>query len=149
MRPMFTGSTILQPGVVFGPEDDFLNRFAAMARISPVFPLIGGGRNRMQLVYVGDVADAVAAVLDRPETAGRTYELGGPGAYTMRRPMELVLDYRGRRRLLMTIPIPLARIMAAFLGLLPAPLLARDQVRQLRRDNVVADDAPGLSALGV
>ncbi|MEQ9190506.1 MAG: complex I NDUFA9 subunit family protein [Alphaproteobacteria bacterium] len=145
----FPSATILRPGVVFGAEDNFLNRFAAMARLSPALPLIGGGHNRMQPVFVGDVAAAAAAVLADPRTAGRTYELGGPGVYSMRRLMELVLSYSGRRRLLVWVPTPLASVLAAVLGLLPQPPLTRDQVRQLQYDNVVADGALSLADLGV
>ena len=145
----FPGATIVRPSVVFGPEDDFFNRFACIARLAPALPLIGGGHTRFQPVYVGDVADAVAAILARDETAGTTFELGGPRVYTFRELMALVLAEIGRTRPLVPIPFALASIEAAFLELLPSPLLTRDQVRLLRADNVAAAGAPGLAALGI
>ena len=149
VRGAFPAATILRPSVVFGPEDDFLNRFAALARISPALPLIGGGSMRFQPVYVGDVAGAVLAALDRSDAAGRIYELGGPKTYSFRELLEFVLLAIGRRRPLVPLPFWLATIDAAFLELLPAPLLTRDQVRLLRQDNVVSPGAPGLADLGI
>ncbi len=149
VRAAFPEATILRPSVVFGPEDDFFNRFAAMARILPVLPLIGGGRTRFQPVYVGDVADAVLAALDRPEAKGYIYQLGGPEIYTFRQLMELVLRETHRRRLLVNLPVPLATLQAAFLEWLPNPPLTRDQVKLLQRDNVVLPGLPTLSDLGV
>ena len=96
----FPQATILRPSIVFGPEDGFFNRFARMSQISPVLPLIGGGRTRFQPVYVGDVAEAVVAALTRPEAAGRTYELGGPTTYTFKELLTYLLKVTGRRRLL-------------------------------------------------
>ena len=92
VRDAFPTATILRPSLVFGPEDQFFNRFAAMAMILPVLPLIGGGRTRFQPVYVGDVAEAVVKCLDDPATAGRTYELGGPRVYSFRELLELLLE---------------------------------------------------------
>lgn len=149
VRAAFPAATILRPSVVFGPEDDFLNRFAALARISPVLPLIGGGHTRFQPVYVGDVAGAVLAALDRADAAGRTYELGGPRTYSFRELLAFVLSAIGRRRLLAPVPFWVAMFEAAFLERLPAPLLTRDQVRLLRRDNVAGPGMPGLRDLGI
>ena len=149
VRAAFPAATILRPSVVFGPEDEFFNRFAALARVSPVLPLIGGGRTRFQPVYVGDVADAAMAALDRPDAPGRTYEVGGPEVLSFKELMELTLREVGRRRALVSLPFPLAMLEAAFLEFLPRPPLTRDQVRLLRRDNVVAADALGLPALGL
>lgn len=145
----FPEATILRPSVVFGPEDGFFNLFAGLSRLSPVLPLIGGGHTRFQPVYVMDVADAVMACLDRPETQGKTYQLGGPKTYSFRALMELLLQVTDRRRLLLPLPWGLAGFLAGLLGLLPKPLLTRDQVAQLRHDNVVADGAPGLADLGI
>src|SRR3954467_11619678 len=103
-RDAFPTVTILRPSVVFGPEDQFFNRFAAMATISPVLPLIGGGETLFQPVYVGDVAEAVVRCIDDSSTAGRTYELGGPKLYSMRALMELLLEEIRRKRLLVNIP---------------------------------------------
>jgi NADH dehydrogenase len=149
VRDAFPEATILRPSLVFGPEDDFFNRFAEMARLLPALPLIGGGHTRFQPVYVGDVADAVIAALDRADAAGRTYELGGPHIYTFRELMELLLAEVHRRRLLVSIPFGLAAFEAAFLEWLPTPPLTRDQVRLLHRDNVASTDLPGLAELGV
>ena len=145
----FPGATVLRPSLVFGPEDDFFNRFGAMARVAPALPLVGGGGARFQPVYVGDVADAVLAALDRPEAAGKTYELGGPAVLSFRQLMELLLVEIGRRRFLMPLPFGLASLMASFLSLMPSPMLTRDQVKLLQRDSVVTPGAPGLADLGI
>lgn len=145
----FPGATIVRPSVVFGPEDGFFNRFAAMARFSPALPLIGGGSTRFQPVYVGDVAEAMARMLDDDGTRGRTYELGGPRVYSFKELLELTLSTVDRRRLLLPLPFWAASLKAAVLELLPTPPLTRDQVRLLRRDNVVTPGALGLAELGI
>ncbi len=147
--PRVPGAAIFRPSVLFGPEDDFFNRFAAMARFPPALPLVGGGKTRFQPVYVGDVAEAVMAGLTQPETAGRTYELGGPRVYTMRELMTYMLQVIGRRRRLVTVPWGIATAMARIAELLPVPPLTRDQVEMLKRDNVVSADAAGLVQLGI
>ncbi len=134
-------AVVLRPSILFGPEDDFFNRFAAMARISPALPLIGGGHTRFQPAFVGDVAVAVAVALEGGAKGGAVYELGGPEVKTFRELMQLVLRETGRKRLLVPIPFALARTQAFFLEFLPTPLLTRDQVRLLERDNVVSDEA--------
>jgi NADH dehydrogenase len=134
---------------VFGPEDDFFNRFAQLAQLAPAVPLVGGGHTRFQPVYVGDVADAVLRVLDSPEASGRIYELGGPRTMTFREVIEFVLAQTGRRPALVNLPFGVASILAAIMEKLPAPQLTRDQVRLLRRDNVVSEGAPGLRELGI
>jgi uncharacterized protein YbjT (DUF2867 family) len=149
VRAAFPGAIILCPSLVFGPEDAFFNRFAAMARFSPALPLIGGGTTKFQPVYVGDVAAAVAAVLSRDDTDVRTYELAGPAVFTMRQLFELILHVIGRKRLLMPVPFGLATLEAFFLEWLPKPLLTRDQVRVLRHDSVASSGAPGLAELGI
>ena len=149
VRDAFPTVTILRPSVVFGAEDQFFNRFAAMATISPVLPLIGGGHTRFQPVYVGDVADAVLKCLDDPTTAGRTYELGGPKVYTFRELIELMLGEIRRKRLLVDLPFGLAAIQARLMWLLPNPPLTPDQVELLKRDNVVSSGALTLAALGI
>ena len=145
----FPSASVLRPSVVFGPEDDFFNRFGALATILPALPLIGGGETRFQPVYVGDVADAIVAVLDSAEAAGKTYELGGPRVYTFKELMQVVLEQTGRRRLLLPLPFGLAKFEAAFLQLLPTPPLTMDQVELLKSDNVVSADTPGLGDLGI
>ena len=145
----FPAATILRPSLVFGPEDDLFNRFAAIARISPMLPLIGGGKTRFQPVYVGNVADAVVSALDHPEAQGRVFQLGGPRVYTFRELMELMLTEIGRKRFLVSLPPGLLYGPAALMEWLPTPPLTRDQIRLLLRDNVVAPDWPGLAQLGV
>jgi uncharacterized protein YbjT (DUF2867 family) len=149
VRQAFPTATILRPSIVFGPEDGFFNRFAKMAQLSPALPLIGGGRTRFQPVYVGDVAEAVVKAIETPAAAGQTYELGGPKIYSFADLMRLLLHETGRKRLLMPLPFPVASLMGAVLQCLPSPQLTLDQVRQLKRDNVVSDGAVGLANLGI
>ncbi|MGB5949136.1 MAG: complex I NDUFA9 subunit family protein [Parvibaculum sp.] len=134
-------AAILRPSVVFGPEDNFFNRFAAMARLAPALPLIGGGATRFQPVYVKDVAEAVARAVETGAADGLVCELGGPEIYTFRQLMELVLRETGRRRLLLPLPTALARIMASVLQFLPGAPLTADQVKLLGIDNVVSAGA--------
>ena len=145
-------ATILRPSVVFGPEDQFTNRFAALARMSPVLPLIGGGVTKMQPVYVGDVATAVADAVDGKTKAGATYELGGPEVLTMREIMQIILAITERDRMLVPLPFGLAKLQALFLQFAPGALkLTPDQVALLRSDNVVSDaaKAAGLTLEGL
>jgi uncharacterized protein YbjT (DUF2867 family) len=149
VRAAFPAAVILRPSIVFGPEDQFFNKFAALARISPALPLIGGGHTRFQPVFVGDVAAAIAAALESPTAEGRTYELGGPTIYSFRELMQIVLSETGRARLLVPLPFALASLKAFFLQLAPRPLLTLDQVKLLRHDNVVSPTALTLSDLGI
>lgn len=149
LRAAFPQATILRPSIIFGPEDGFFNRFARMAQISPALPLIGGGRTRFQPVYVGDVAAAVIAALTRADAVGRTYELGGPTAYSFKELMSYVLRVTGRRRLLLNLSFNLAGLQGRLLQRLPDPPLTADQVELLKRDNVATPGAPGLADLGV
>jgi uncharacterized protein YbjT (DUF2867 family) len=145
-------ATIMRPSVVFGPEDQFTNRFAALARMSPALPLIGGGLTRMQPVYVGDVATAVADAVDGKTKPGATYELGGPEVLTMREIMEIILATTDRKRMLISLPFGLAKFKALFLQFAPGALkLTPDQVALLRSDNVVSDaaKAAGLTLEGM
>ncbi|MGB3899715.1 MAG: complex I NDUFA9 subunit family protein [Mesorhizobium sp.] len=135
------GAVILRPSIAFGPEDGFFNRFAAMARFSPALPLIGGGKTRFQPVYAADIAEAVARSVDGLVAGGKVYELGGPNQVTFKECMQELLAITERKRLLVPLPWWLADFMAFFLGLLPKPLLTRDQVTQLRAHNVVSDEA--------
>src|SRR5476649_1284085 len=145
-------ATIMRPSVVFGPEDQFTNRFAALARISPALPLIGGGLTRLQPVYVGDVATAVADAVDGKTKPGATYELGGPEVLTMREVMEVILATIERRRMLVSLPFGLAKFKSMFLQFAPGALkLTPDQVALLRSDNVVSEaaKAAGLTLEGL
>ena len=134
-------AAIMRPSIVFGPEDDFFNRFAAMARLLPVLPLIGGGETRFQPVFVGDVAAAIVAAVDGQARPSLPYELGGPEVKTFRELMEFILREIGRERLLVPLPFALARLQAFFLEFLPKPPLTRDQVLLLESDNVVSAKA--------
>jgi uncharacterized protein YbjT (DUF2867 family) len=149
VRAAFPAVTIFRPSIVFGPEDDFFNRFARLTRLLPALPLIGGGKTRFQPVYVGDVADAMAAALAEPKTMGQIFELGGPQTYSFRELMEILLAAVGRRRWLVPVPFPVAAVQGAVLSLLPNPPLTRDQVKLLKRDNVISGLFPGLTELGV
>ena len=146
-------AVILRPSILFGPEDDFFNKFAAMARISPALPLIGGGHTRFQPVFAGDVAAAVVAAIEGRAEDGRTYELGGPQVKSFKELMEFVLATTARARLLLPIPFALARLQASILQLMPKPLLTPDQVELLRSDSVVSEAAKRegrtIEALGI
>jgi len=135
-------AVIMRPSIVFGPEDDFFNRFAALARFSPVLPLIGGGATKFQPVFVGDVAKAVADAVDGKLNPGTIYELGGPDVRSFKQVMQFVLATIERRRLLVPVPFFAAKIKAMFLQFAPPPMtLTGDQVELLRTDNVVSDAA--------
>jgi NADH dehydrogenase len=146
-------ATILRPSIVFGPEDEFFNRFAAMARVSPALPLIGGGRTRFQPVFAGDVGAAVAMAVAGRASPGTIYELGGPEVFSFKELMQFVLSTIERRRLLLSLPFSLAKFQAWFLQFLPRPLLTPDQVELLKTDNVVSDaakrDGRTLQGLGI
>ena len=145
-------ATILRPSVVFGPEDQFTNRFATLARISPMLPLIGGGATKLQPVFVGDVATAVADAVDGKTKAGAVYEIGGPEVLTMREIMEIILATIERQRMLVSLPFGLAKLQALFLQFAPGAFkLTPDQVVLLGSDNVVsaAAKAAGLTLEGL
>jgi NADH dehydrogenase len=134
-------AVIIRPSIVFGPEDDFFNRFAALARIAPALPLVGGGVTRMQPVFAGDVAEAIARAVDGDLRPGLVYELGGPDMRTFKELMQFVLATTQRRRLLVPVPFALMKLQAMLLQLLPKPPITPDQVELLKHDNVVSDDA--------
>jgi uncharacterized protein YbjT (DUF2867 family) len=141
VKEVFPDAVITRPSVVFGPGDGFFNRFAALARLSPALPLIGGGKTKFQPVFAGDVAKAVMASLTGKAQTGAVYELGGPEILTMKEVMERVLAYTMRKRWLVPLPFPLAKLQGVILQLLPNPPLTLDQVRLLERDNVVSEAA--------
>jgi uncharacterized protein YbjT (DUF2867 family) len=134
-------AVIIRPSIIFGPEDNFFNQFANMARIAPALPLIGGGGSKFQPVYVGDVAEAIARSVDGALKGGRIYELGGSEVLTFRQCMERVLDETGRKRFLLPVPFWASKIMGTVLGALPGKLLTADQVTLLETDNVVSEAA--------
>ncbi|HLS69593.1 MAG TPA: complex I NDUFA9 subunit family protein [Kiloniellales bacterium] len=149
LRELLPGAVILRPSIVFGPEDSFFNRFASMARFSPFLPLIGGGTTRFQPVYVGDVAEAAVTCLTVRDCSGRTFELGGPRVYSFKELMQLMLETIERKRLLITLPWGIASFLGSIFQRLPNAPLTRDQVEQLKRDNIIQGDLPGLSDLGI
>lgn len=132
---------IMRPSILFGPEDDFFNRFAALARIAPALPLPGGGHTRFQPVFAGDVAKAIGIAIDGGARPGTVYELGGPDVRTFRELMEFILATIGRRRLLLPVPFAALSLQAAFAQFLPKPPITPDQVEMLKRDNVVSEEA--------
>ncbi len=148
VRAAFPRAVVLRPSLLFGAEDQFFNRFAQMARLAPVLPIIGGG-TRMQPVYAGDVAAAAAAALQDGEHAGQTFELGGSEVKTFHALMQWMLMIIERRRPVWDLPLPLARLQATILERLPGKLLTRDQIRLLAVDNVVAVGARDLVSLGI
>jgi len=149
LREEFPGATILRPSLVFGPDDDFFNKFASLARFTPVLPLIGGGHTRFQPVFAGDVGAAIAKCVDDPSTRGKTYELGGPAVYTFKEMLEIILRESHRSRLLVPVPFWLATLKSYFLQFLPGTLLTPDQVTFLKGENVVAAGALTFADLGI
>jgi uncharacterized protein YbjT (DUF2867 family) len=153
LHESFPEAIIMRPSIVFGPEDHFFNRFAGMARLSPALPLIGGGRTKFQPVYAGDVGEAIARAVDGNATPGTIYELGGPEVLTFRQCMERMLQITRRRRMLVPVPWAVARLMGRVGEFVPGQPLTRDQVRMLRFDNIVSEEAERenrtLSGLGI
>lgn len=149
VRSLIPEAVVVRPSVVFGPQDDFVNRFASMMRIAPALPLVGGGHTKFQPVYVGDVADAILAALTDESHKGRTFELGGPTVYSFREILELIMRETDRHVGLVPLPFDLAKVLAFFMELLPVPPMTRDQVELLKSDNVCSGDLPGLRDLGI
>lgn len=134
-------AVVYRPSILFGPEDAFFNRFANMARFSPALPLLGGGENKLQPVFVADVAEAIARSVDGKVDGGKTYELGGPQVLTFRECMEAMLETIERKRFFVSVPWWIARLQGKVLGMLPGPMLTEDQVIMLQTDNVVSESA--------
>lgn len=174
VREAIPQAVILRPATVFGPEDRFLNRFAQMAKGTWLLPVIGGGEMQLQPVYAGDVAEAIAAAVSGEDTAGETYELGGPRTYTVNEIYDFICQTTGRKRLKLSVPFVVARLFALVLGgiyrvpglnLLPAiffrilpatnggkfwvPPITTDEIELLRTDNTTSPDAKGFAALGI
>jgi uncharacterized protein YbjT (DUF2867 family) len=146
-------AVILRPSVLFGPEDDFFNKFAAIARFSPFLPLVGGGHTRFQPVFAGDVASAIVGAIEDRAREGQVYELGGPQVRSFKELMQFMLATIERQRLLIPIPFAVAKFQAGLLQLMPKPLLTPDQVELLRGDAIVSEEAKRegrtLEALGI
>ena len=166
IRDVLPSAVILRPSIVFGPEDEFFNRFAAMsahpiANLVPALPAIGGGQTKLQPVYAGDVADAIAAAVAGDETAGNSYELGGPSTYTIKDLYAFIGETIDRKRFALPLPFFLAKLIGLTFGtlfrfvwpfssgILGAPPITGDQVELLKSDNVVSDGALTIADLGV
>ncbi|MEL6288770.1 MAG: NAD-dependent epimerase/dehydratase family protein, partial [Pseudomonadota bacterium] len=149
----FPEAVILRPSVVFGPEDEFFNRFASMARISPVLPIVGGGKTLFEPIYVDDVARAIVAAAEGAGRPGTIYEIGGPEKLSFRDCLDRVLEYTGRDRSYLSLPFWLAKIQATLMSPIPNAPLTLDQVRLLKTDSIVSDAAKSedrtLADLGV
>lgn len=148
-KEAFGGVTIVRPSVLFGPDDHVLNALAAVVKLSPFVPLFGPGRTRLQPVYVGDVAEAVARALSRPSSAGQIYELGGPNIFTYKALIELLLSHLDRKRIFVPVPFFAWDVLARAMALLPNPPLTRDQVVLMGQDNVVDEAALTLADLKI
>ena len=148
VQSAFPEATILRPSVIFGPEDNFFNQFAAMASLSPVLPLIGGGKTKFQPVYVDNVAKAVVLCLTQ-DVQGEIFELGGPRAYSFREILEYIMSVTGKKRMLVNVPFGVASVMGMGSEMLPRPMITRDQVRLLKHDNVVSPNAKTFKQLGI
>ena len=149
VRQAFPGATIVRPGAMFGPGDALFGTLAALARLLPALPLIGGGSTRLQPIFVEDVAEAISSILSDPGTVGRTYELAGPKVYTLRELVNMTLQLMGKRRLLVPIPFAVAEVQARLFEFLPNPPLTTGQVDLLKTDNVVSGALPDVQELGI
>jgi len=149
VQTTFPEATIVRPSAIFGPGDALFSTLAELARLLPILPLIGGGRTRLQPVFVEDVAEAVASILTDPGTVGRTYELTGPGVYTLRELARMTLRLISSRRLLLPVPFAVAEIQARLFELLPNPPLTTGQVDLLKADNIASGALPGLRELKI
>jgi uncharacterized protein YbjT (DUF2867 family) len=134
-------AVIMRPSIIFGPEDNFFNQFASLARVLPALPLIGGGETKFQPVFVGDVADAIVLALDGKAKAGAVYELGGPAVWSFKDILSYILKETDRKRLLIPVPFSIAMIQGRIFENLPGQLLTRDQVTLLKSDNLVSEAA--------
>jgi uncharacterized protein YbjT (DUF2867 family) len=149
VRETFVEVTILRPSVIFGPEDAFLNKLAAMARQTPVLPLFGTGATQLQPVFVGDVAEACVRAVDDQATAGQVFDRGGPRVYNYKALLQRVLNRIGRKRLLVPVPFLVWETLATLLSILPNPPLTRDQVTLMKADNILTGAAKTLQDLGI
>ncbi len=150
VRAAFPGATILRPGLLVGSEDNFFQRFARMGNIAPALPVVGGGKSLLQPTLVTDVASAIIQALNLPESAGQTYELGGPEAVSLRGWMERLRAITNRKYKLVTLPNCMANLMGRVSSILPfPPMITTDQVKLLKHDNVVRAGANGFAQLGI
>ena len=145
----FKSSVILRPSLIFGPEDKFFNTFASFARISPVLPLIWGGKTKFAPIYCVDVGKAIVKTLELKNTESKIYELGGPENYSFKNLLEILLVEIKKKRLLINIPFNIAKFQSYFLQMLPKPILTMDQVELLKYDNITSGKHPTLKDLGI
>ena len=149
IQSTFKSTIILRPSLVFGPEDKFFNTFASFARISPVIPLIGGGKTKFAPVYCVDVGQAITRALALKNTSSKIYEIAGPENYSFKKLMEILLTEIKKKRFLINIPFNIAKFQSYFLQMLPKPILTTDQVELLKYDNVPSGQYPNLNDLGI
>ena len=149
IQNIFKPSVILRPSLIFGPEDKFFNTFASYARISPVLPLIGGGKTKFAPIYCVDVGKAIVKALELKNTEPKIYELGGPENYSFRELIEILLGEIKKKRFLVNIPFNIAKFQSYFLQMLPNPILTMDQVELLKYDNIISGEHPTLKDLGI
>jgi len=152
VREVFPTATVIRSAIVFGADDGFFNRFAQMASLSPVLPLIGGGATKFQPIHVADLAAAIAQAASSEDFAGRTFELGGPTVYSFKELMSFISAETGRKPILAPVPFPIAGLMGMagdIAGLVIPPPITSDQVEMLRTDTVVSAGAEGVEAFGI
>jgi NADH dehydrogenase len=149
VRAAFEQATVFRPSVMFAADDAFLNTLLSLVRRLPVIPLFGHGDTRLQPVFSGDVAEAAVRVLTREEPPAPLYGLGGPQIYSYRQLLERLMDFAGRRPLLLPLPFSLWHALALAAGVLPRPPLTEGQVALMKEDNFVPPDLPGLDTLQV
>jgi uncharacterized protein YbjT (DUF2867 family) len=150
VRTFFPDATFLRPSIVFGPEDNFFNMFAAIARFAPFLPLIGGGETKFQPVYVGNIAEAIACIVTQSSMQGQVYEFGGPQIYSFKQLLEIMMLETKRKRRLVNVPWHWAKLQAGLLEWLPQPPLTRDQVELLKTDNILRNrQAKSFRDLGI
>ena len=145
----FDKSIILRPSIVFGPEDNFFNQFASLAQFLPFLPLIGGGQTKFQPIYVGDVAKAIVAILQKEEIDNKIFELGGTEIFTFQELMNILLKQIKKRRFLIPVPFSIAKFGARILQMFPKPLITTDQIEILKQDNVVDSNYATLKDLNI
>jgi NADH dehydrogenase len=150
VREIFPAATIIRPSIIFGQDDSFFNRFAALIRLIPIFfPLFGSGTTRFQPVFVGDIAVGTRAILNSLQTQGQTFEFAGPEIMTFRQVIEFVLKKIERTRILIPVPMALTKLNGAILQYFPCAALTLDQARMLETDNIMSGTLPGLRDLGI
>ena len=142
-------SVILRPSVIFGPEDNFFNQFASLTQFLPFLPLIGGGKNKFQPIYVLDVVKSIITVLEKEKSSNKIYELCGPEIFTFKELMEILLKQIKKKRLLLSVPYKLAKYNAKFFQLFPKPLLTEDQVLMLEKDNIETGKYETIKSLNI